>query len=134
MKTPRHQLAAVLANQSLAPKLDLRAYSRTIAAYLLENSRSGELDSLLRDIIRIRAEHGIVEVVAVSAFPLDAAARSDIKREALKLYPKAKQIVISQQHDPDVVAGVRLEFPNEQLDLTVRDKLNRFKQLTIAGD
>lgn len=134
MKTPRHLVAEQLAKRTLAPGLKTTHFSREIAAYLLETGRTGELESLLRDIIQVRAEHGIVEVVAVSAHSLTAKLQADIKHEVRKQYPHAKQVVIAEQLDPSVVAGVRLELPSEQLDLSVRNKLNRFKQLTTAGD
>lgn len=134
MKIARHQIADVLAKRTLAPGFKVADMRREIAAYLLETGRTGELESLLRDIIEIRAEHGVVEVTAASAHSLTPKLETDIKREVRKQYPHAKQIVITEQIDPNVVAGVRLEFPAEQLDLTVRNKLNRFKQLTTAGD
>jgi F0F1-type ATP synthase delta subunit len=134
MKTPRHEIAAVLAKQTLAPGFKASDMSRSVAAYLLESGRTGELESLLRDVIEVRARHGVVEVVAVSAYKLSDSVKADIKREVRKRYPDAKQIIITEQIDEDIVAGVRLEFPGEQLDLSVRNTLNRFKQLTSAGE
>jgi F0F1-type ATP synthase delta subunit len=32
-----------------------------------------------------------------------------------------------------VIGGVRLSLANQQLDLSVESKLNKFKQLTAAG-
>lgn len=132
MKLPRHQIATALAARSLGT-LDVKAFSEEIAAYLLSERRTGELDSLLRDIMQYRADNGVVEVIAVSAFPLSAAARADITKQVKDLYPKATQVMITEQHDESVVAGVRLEFANQQLDLSIRNKLNRLKQLTAAG-
>ena len=47
-----------------------------------------------------------------------------------ELYPNAKQIIITPEQDAKAVGGIRLELANQQLDLTVRGKLNLFKQLT----
>lgn len=130
-KLPRHELAAVLADKSLVGMGEKR-FSREIAAYLLSEGRTGELDSLLRDIQQYRADHGIVEVLAVSAHELTDKVRRDIEVQVRELYPKAKKIIISPQHDPNVIGGIRLELANQQLDLSLRAKLNKFKQLTGA--
>lgn len=131
-KLQRHQLAAVLAQKSLG-RINAVKFSDEIAAYLLSERRTGELDSLLRDIMQYRADHGIVEVLAVSAHKLTDKVRRDIEARVRELYPTAKQIIVTEVLDENVVGGVRLELANQQLDLSVRAKLNRFKQLTAAG-
>lgn len=131
-KLPRHELAAVLAEQSLG-RVNVQKFSDEIAAYLLSERRTGELDSLLRDIMQYRADHGIVEVLAVSGHPLTNKVRGDIEAQIRELYPAAKQIIVTHILDGTVIGGVRLELANQQLDLSVRAKLNRFKQLTATG-
>ncbi len=130
MKTPRHIVAATLAQKSLG-KVDSDAFAKEVAAYLMAERRVSELDSLIRDIIQYRAEHGIVEVIAHSAHPLTDEIRKQIEAETRQIYSDAKRIIISYQHEPSVVGGVRLEVGNQQLDLSVRNKLNLFKQLTV---
>ena len=134
MKTPRHVVASALTDRinhgAAATPQARRKLADEIAAYLLDNKRSGDLDSLLRDIMQQRADGGIVELTAVSAFPLADEVRTDIEQQVRSLYPKVKQIIISERLDTSVVAGVKLEFANQQLDLTVRNKLNRLKTLT----
>lgn len=131
-KVARHQIAAVLAERSLG-RVDAQQFSDQIAAYLLSERRTAELEPLLRDIMQYRADHGIVEVIAVSAHPLSASVRGDVERQVKSVFPKATKIIVSEELQPDVVGGVRLELPNQQLDLSVRAKLSRFKQLTTAG-
>lgn len=130
MKTPRHQVAALLAKKSLAGSINKARFSKEIAAYLLDAGRTGELDSLLRDVTRYRADHGIVEVTAVSAYELSPAVLRDVKAQARALHPNAKHIIINQRRDPEILGGVRLELVDKQLDLSIRNKLNRFKELT----
>jgi F0F1-type ATP synthase delta subunit len=132
MKTARTRIAQVVADRALKQG-DSEQLSRELAAYLLSEGRTGELDSLLRDIQHDWAEAGHVEVIAASAFPLTAAVRADITKRVKALYPAAKEIVISGIHDPTVIGGVRLSLPDRQLDLSIRTKLNRFKQLATAG-
>jgi F-type H+-transporting ATPase subunit delta len=131
MKISRTRISEVLAERSLT-NISMKDFSQEIAAYLLAERRTGELDSLLRDIMQYRADQGIVEVVAVSAHPITPAVTSEIERQIRQLYPQAKQIVVSPEHDETVIGGVRLEMANEQLDLSVRSKLNQFKQLMAA--
>lgn len=132
MKTPRHRIAGVLAQQSLKPDFNAQDFSRQLAAYLLSENRTNELNSLLRDIMQKRAEKGIVEVVALSAHELSAEAETQIRETVRELHPKAEKIIISPVRDKNIIGSIRLELPNQQLDLSVRGKLNRFKQRTFA--
>jgi F0F1-type ATP synthase delta subunit len=130
MKTSRTVVARTLAGRLSDPKL-----ARETAAYLITERRVSELDSLIRDIEQYRADHnGVVELTAVSAHELDAKVISDIETRLKQAYPEAKDFIINQQLDASVVGGVRLELANQQLDLSVRNKLNTFKQLTTGGD
>ena len=131
-KQARRDIAKVLAEQTLG-RINSKTFSEQIAAYLLAERRTADLEPLLRDIMEYRAEHGIIEVIAVSAHALTDTVRIDITKQVKTHFPDAKQIIISEELDPTVVGGVRLEFPAQQLDLTVRAKLSRFKQLTSAG-
>jgi len=132
-KLPRHEIAKVLAERSLG-RVNTKQFSATIAAYLLNEGRTAELEPLLRDIMQYRADRGIVEVVAVSAHPLTDSIRVDIERQVKIVQPDATQIIISEEIQEDVVGGIRLELPNQQFDLSVRAKLSRFKQLTTVGN
>ncbi len=133
MKLSRSRLAQVLAQRYTRPGADVDRLNKEVAAYLLSEKRAGELDSLLRDIEQYRADHdGIVEAKAISAFPLTDAVRQEITAKLQTVFPEANQIIISEQVDERVVGGVRLELANQQLDLTVRGKLNLFKALTTS--
>jgi F-type H+-transporting ATPase subunit delta len=131
MKITRTKLASVIA-EKLQRTDDVIALSKEIATYLLSQGRISDLDSILRDVMQFRADQGFVEVVATDAHALSDAVKTDIKATVQKLYPGANQIIISEVVDTSVVGGVRLEFANSQLDLSVRSKLNRFKQLTAS--
>jgi F-type H+-transporting ATPase subunit O len=131
MKARRTRIAQVVAARTLKSGVSKRL-SRDVAAYLLSEGRTGELESIVRDVQADWADAGIVEVVASSAYPLTAAVSADIRRKVAKLYPDAKRIVVTGRHDPEVIGGVRLDFADRQLDLSVEAKLNRFKQLTTA--
>ena len=129
-KLPRRAIAKILAERSLGRAANL---DKEVAAYLLSESRTTDLAPLMRDVMQYRVEQGIVEVIAVTAHALSDEVRSDIEKQAERVYPEAKKIIISEELQPDLVGGIRLEFPSEQLDLSVRASLHRFKQLTTAG-
>lgn len=128
MSITRQDLASVLGERTLHIK-DVRTLAAAIAAYLLEERRTGDLESLIRDIMQYRMERGHVEVNVVSAHPLSDLVLKDVKHILHQQYPHAKELNIDSQLDPTVVGGVRLELPNEQLDLTVRSKIDTFKRL-----
>jgi F0F1-type ATP synthase delta subunit len=132
MKQPRTRVAHTIADMTLKSGLT-KKLSNGIAAYLLNEGRVKELDSLLRDIQADWADVGHIEVITRSAHRLEASVKADIKSRTRKLYPKAKQIVLSEIIDESVIGGVSLSFPHQQLDLSVEAKLNKFKQLTAAG-
>ncbi len=131
MKAPRTRLARFIADKTLKSGGSKR-FSREIAAYLLTERRTGELESILRDVQYDWAEAGQVEVIASSAHPLTQAVRADITRQIKRIYPQARTVIVSEQHDPEVLGGVRLSLADRQLDLSVEAKLNKFKQLTMA--
>lgn len=132
MKAARTRIARTVADQTLKHGVSKR-FTQELAAYLLTERRTGELDSLLRDVQADWAEAGHVEVIASSAFPLTARLRNDITKRVKDIYPTAKQIVINEIHDSEVIGGVRLALPDRQLDLSLRTKLNKFKQLATQG-
>jgi F0F1-type ATP synthase delta subunit len=132
MKQSRTTLSKIIADRTLKAGAS-KNLAKELAAYLLQERRVGELGSILRDVQQDWASAGIVEVIARCAFPIPASVEKQIKDEVGRVYPQAKQINIDKVIDPEVIGGVRLELPNQQLDLTIEQKLDRFKQLTLAG-
>jgi len=127
----RRHLAEVLGERTLHVH-DTKKLAREVAAYLLDTHQTDDLESLLRDVMEYRAQHGVVEAVAVSAHDLTPAVIKDIEAILKREYPKAKHIHVISRIDPTVVGGVRVEMANEQLDLTVREKIDEFKRLTAS--
>lgn len=132
MKTSRTRIAHTIAKHTLSRGAS-KQYARKIAAYLLSEHRTRELDSLLRDVQAYWANAGHVEAAVSSAHPLSSAAKEEVRNRAKKLYPFAKEITVTEAHDPQVIGGVRISLPNRQYDLTVEGKLNKLKQQTTAG-
>lgn len=131
MKQSRTRLARIIADRTLKDGVQAN-FAKEIAAYLMTERRTSDLESVLRDVQVDWAEAGHVEVIASSARELTPEIRREIEAEVRGLYPNAKQIIITERRDPDVIGGVRLSLANQQLDLTIEAKLNKFKQLTAA--
>lgn len=132
MKVPRHILAEAIAKRTLDVQ-DSKLLAHEIAAYLLTERRTNELESILRDIMQYRANHGDLEAEVVTAHNI----QNDVLEEAKQLlhinYPNAKTIQVDGRMDASVIGGLRIDMPNQQLDMTVQNKLAIFKRLT-AGD
>lgn len=125
----RRHLAEVIGEKTLHIT-DSKELAREVAAYLLDTGQSASLESLIRDVMEYRAGHGIVEAIATSAYEIDERVIADITEILRKEYPKAKHITVISRIDPTVVGGVKVSLANEQLDMTVREKLDTFKRLT----
>jgi F0F1-type ATP synthase delta subunit len=104
-----------------------------IAAYLLEEKLTTDLDSLMRDVMLYRLENGIVEVIVKSAYELSSEDIEDIY-DLLKIeFPKADSYTVDQVIDSSVIGGIKIEFPGAQLDLSIFNRLNLFKRQVEAG-
>ncbi len=127
-KATRHHLAEVIAGKTLHTK-DSQVLAHEIAAYLLIEGRTHELEPLLRDVMQYRQDHGVLEAVAVSAHELNDTVRDDIKSLLGKSYPEAKTVIVDEKQDPSVIGGLQINLANEQLDLSIEAKLSTFKRL-----
>jgi len=132
-KTPRSVIASTIAEQTLSKGVSAKL-SRELAAYLLAEGRVSELDPLMRDIQSLWAEQGYVNALAISAHPINPETKKKIRDKVASVFPGTKKIIINEQDDPRVIAGVRIELADRQLDLSVASKLNKFKQLTSGKD
>ena len=133
MKTPRKQIARIVAGRALAKGGLTSAETMSLAAYLLEEKRTGELDSLMRDVLADWAGDGYVEVIAASAHELSPQVLQDIEAEARRMYPDAARIVVTPKIDPALVGGVQLAVVDYRLDLSVAAELKKFKMLAVHG-
>lgn len=131
-KIPRHEIAEVITKRMLE-NVSAQQLANEIAGYLISQHRSAELNSLMRDILQIRADYGIIELTATSAHSLDEKSRRLIEADIREQFPSVKQIIINEEVDDDVLGGIRISLANQQFDASIRTKLNHFKQLTLAG-
>jgi F0F1-type ATP synthase delta subunit len=129
MSKTRLKLAEIIAEKTFKGGSS-KSLNKQVAAYLLESVKVGDLSSIIRDVQARWADMGRVEVIASSAYELDEAAKREIKQAVKAVYPKAKEIIINEERDDQVLSGVKLELANAQLDLTAEAKLKRFRHIT----
>jgi F0F1-type ATP synthase delta subunit len=124
----RTKLARYIADQ-IAEGASEDRIAQSVAAYLIEAGKTADLESLMRDVQEIRAEEqGVVELVARSAFPLDASEKSQIEAVAKRQYPNTKKVIMHEEHDETVIGGASLSMSQANLDVTIRSKLNRLRE------
>lgn len=133
MKVPRTQLATIIGERTLQEP-DITKLAQEIAAYLLSENREHDLESLMRDVLQYRQEHGIVEAELVSAHEIGSGIDRQVQELLKQHYPTANQVIVRESRDLSVVGGLRVQLAHEQLDMTVRAKLDSFKRLTAEGN
>ncbi len=122
-KLSRKELAETIAR--MIHEGDTDNLANEIAAFLIEQRGTKELDSLMRDVMQVRAEtYGITEATAITAHPLTSEVKADIKS-----YLQAKQLILNEEQDSRLVGGLKLESADTQLDVSIHSRLNKLKQL-----
>lgn len=130
MSFSRTKLAEQIVNR-LSDDDSAANLSKEVAAYLIDAGKTSELNSLSRDIMQVRkSKYNLPELTVITAHELSSHQIEDIKQTVLKISPNAKEIIINQKIDKTVIGGVRLEFANHLLDMSVSAKLNKLKRLT----
>ena len=105
--------------------------AKLLAAYLIDNHRTDDINSLARDILQIRADKtGTVEVTAIVAHDIDNDTRSEIKEMIRAVQPNVKKVIINQQVDSSAIGGIRLELANALLNSTVDARLAALREST----
>jgi F0F1-type ATP synthase delta subunit len=130
MASKRQDLAQVIANHKGS---NTQALAKEVAAYLLDTKQTGSLESLVRDVLALREAQGIVEATASTAHDIPEELLKEVQQLLKHQLPKAKTIDVRPAHDSSVIGGLKIRLANEQLDLTVRSKLDTFKRLTAKG-
>ena len=102
--------------------------AQKIAAFLMDERRTREAPALMRAIEAELNKRGSTQVTLTSAHEL-----SDAVKSQLATALGADNPVFNEVIDPSVIGGVRARSGEKELDLTVRNKLNKFKQAVAKG-
>ncbi len=128
----RNELSEIIGNKTMHIT-DYDTLVNEIAAYLLTQNATADLDSIMRDVMQYRFEQGVVEAIVYSAHELSQIDLDDIDQVLRAEYPSAKSYIVDQKIDTNVIGGVKIEFPGAQLDLSIFSRLNLFKRQVEAG-
>jgi F-type H+-transporting ATPase subunit delta len=120
-KPTKRQIAQ--AALQLSGKVSQAKLSKDLAAYLVAERRSGELDAIMREVKTLRERaNGAQEATITTAYP----ASNTVKKQLKGLLGGGK-VVMNEVIDKSVIGGVRMEASDYYLDLTVRNRLNKLK-------
>lgn len=129
MATTNKELAQAL--ESLIETTPQSKLAQLIAAYLIDNRATKDLEAIMREVERLRAEKGIVEATLVSAYPLTERVKAESKKLIQKQHPAAKAIVLNENVDPSVLGGLRIETGQTQFDTTIKAKLHKLERANV---
>jgi F-type H+-transporting ATPase subunit delta len=123
----RRQLARYAVDE-LAAKTSASKLSKKLAAALLASHRSKEADLLMADIEHELEQRGYqTNALATSAHPLTLKLRKELTARLKKL-TGAKDVVLQEQLDADVIGGVRVEASDRSWDMTIKKRLNDIRE------
>jgi len=109
---------------ALAPQLGLDPITTNFIGVLARNGRKGQLQSVIRAFRRLAAEHrGEATAEVVTARPLNddqiAALRQQLRARA------GRDVTIDATVDPTLLGGIVVKLGSQQIDASIRTKLNR---------
>jgi F-type H+-transporting ATPase subunit delta len=112
---------------ALAPKLGLDPITANFLGVLARNGRKKELRPVIRAFRRLAAEHrGETTAEVVTARPLNddqlAALKAQLRTRA------GRDVAIDAQVDPNILGGIVVKLGSQQIDASIRTKLNRLAQ------
>ncbi len=102
--------------------------AKRVAAYLVNERRSKDADSVVRQIERLLGQDGQVELNITTARGISEELLTSIKNVFAE---GAKKVIINEKQDPSVLGGVLVESGEQRLDLTVRRQIQRLKGVRV---
>ena len=112
---------------AIAPQLSLDPITANFLGVLARNGRKSELRNVIRAFRRLAAEHrGETTAEVVTARPLN-----DDQIAALKQQLRARagrDVAIDATVDPAILGGMVVKLGSQQIDASIRTKLNRLAQ------
>jgi len=112
---------------ALAPELGLDAITTSFLGVLAKNGRKNELRPVIRAFRRLSAEHrGETTADVITARPLNDDQVAQLKTQ---LRVRAgRDVNIDSQVDPTILGGIVVKLGSQQIDASIRTKLNRLAQ------
>ena len=112
---------------ALAPQLGLDPVTTNFLGVLARNGRKRQLPAVIRAFRRLAAEHrGEATAEVVTARPLNDDQLAGLKRQ---LKSRAgRDVTIDATVDPKILGGIVVKLGSQQIDASIRTKLNRLAQ------
>lgn len=121
----RRKITGYIADQLIAG-VQTKTLIRQLAAFLIDNRRTKELELVVRDIEYELKKRGTVMTRVTSAHDLSTATQKAIK-QLIQDKTDAKRIELEQFIDPSVLGGVKIDLPGLQLDATIARRLTTLR-------
>ena len=118
---------AAKAFAALAPQLQLDPITSNFVGVLARNGRKGQLRSVIRAFRRLAAEQrGETTADVVTARPLNDDQLAQLRQQ---LRARAgRDVTIDATVDPNILGGIVVKLGSQQIDASIRTKLNRLAQ------
>lgn len=124
IKTSRRQLARFVAAELASGRAHMDRLAHRVAAFLITTKQLGQVDLLMRDVADVlNREYDMVHVDITSARKLSVAMREQIKRYAKNVTGNA-HVELTESVDESLIGGAVITLPGQELDSTVKSKLN----------
>ena len=120
---------AVYAVDQLESGVQASALSLQLAALLLEERRSRETPMIMRAIEEELAKRGSTQVTITAVHEV-----SEETKNQLAQLLEVKNPVFTEVIDTNVIGGVKARSGETEIDLTVRERLNRFKSNIVSQE
>ena len=109
---------------AIAPELGLDPITTKFLSVLARNGRKNQLQPVIRSFRRLSSEHrGETTAEVVTARPLSddqlAALRSQLRSRA------GRDVALEATVDPNILGGLVVKLGSQQIDASIRTKLNR---------
>ena len=119
--------AAGKAFAAIAPQLKLDPVTTNFIGVLARNGRKNELRNVIRAFRRLAAEHrGETTAEVVTARPLNDDQLAQLRQQ---LRTRAgRDVAIDAAVDPSILGGIVVKLGSQQIDASIRTKLNRLAQ------
>jgi F-type H+-transporting ATPase subunit delta len=112
---------------AIAPDLGLDPVTTNFLGVLARNGRKNQLQNVIRAYRRLAAEHrGETTADVITARPLNDDQAAQLKQQ---LRARAgRDVTIDATVDPAILGGIVVKLGSQQIDASIRTKLNRLAQ------
>lgn len=121
LRLSRRRLARYVADAVVDSKQNEARAIQSVAAYLYNTGRTGEVELLGRDIEAALADRGITIANVTSAHPLNESLKQSVSTLV------GGDVRIRETVDGTVLGGVKVDVPGKRFDGTIRHKLDTLK-------